>query len=86
MLQDISFRVEAGRSLAVVGATGSGKSTLVDLLVRTYDPDRGAVLLDGVDIRRLPLAELRRAVGFVPQETFLFSETLARERAARRAG
>jgi ATP-binding cassette, subfamily B, multidrug efflux pump len=76
VLQDISFRVEAGRSLAVVGATGAGKSTLVDLLVRTYDPDRGAVLIDGVDLRRLSLAELRRAVGFVPQETFLFSETL----------
>ena len=76
VLQDISFRVEAGRSLAIVGATGSGKSTLVDLLVRAYDPDRGAVLIDGVDLRRLPLAELRRAIGFVPQETFLFSETL----------
>jgi len=76
VLQAISFRVEAGRSLAIVGPTGSGKSTLVDLVVRTYDPDRGAVLLDGVDIRRLPLPELRRAVGFVPQETFLFSETL----------
>jgi ATP-binding cassette subfamily B protein len=76
VLTDISFRVEAGRSLAIVGATGSGKSTLVDLLVRAYDPDAGVVLLDGVDIRRLPLAELRRAVGFVPQETFLFSETL----------
>jgi ATP-binding cassette, subfamily B, multidrug efflux pump len=76
VLQGISFRVEAGRSLAVVGATGSGKSTLVDLLVRTYDPDRGAVLIDGVDLRRLPLAELRRTVGFVPQETFLFSDTL----------
>jgi ATP-binding cassette subfamily B multidrug efflux pump len=76
VLRDISFRVEPGRSLAVVGATGSGKSTLVDLLVRTYDPDRGAVLLDGVDIRRLTLAELREAIGFVPQETFLFSQTL----------
>jgi ATP-binding cassette subfamily B multidrug efflux pump len=76
VLQGISFRVEAGRSLAIVGATGSGKSTLVDLLVRAYDPDRGAVLLDGVDIRRLPLPELRRAIGFVPQETFLFSDTL----------
>ena len=76
VLQGISFRVDAGRSLAVVGATGSGKTTLVDLLVRAYDPDRGAVLLDGVDLRRLPLAELRRAIGFVPQETFLFSETL----------
>ena len=76
VLTDVSFRVEAGRSLAIVGATGSGKSTLVDLLVRAYDPDAGVILLDGVDIRRLPLAELRRAVGFVPQETFLFSETL----------
>jgi ATP-binding cassette subfamily B protein len=76
VLRGISFRVDAGRSLAIVGATGSGKSTLVDLLVRAYDPDAGAVLLDGVDIRRLPLAELRRAIGFVPQETFLFSETL----------
>jgi ATP-binding cassette subfamily B protein len=75
-LQDVSFRVEAGRSLAVVGATGAGKSTLVDLLVRTYDPDRGAVRLDGVDLRELSLEELRRAVGFVPQETFLFGETL----------
>jgi ATP-binding cassette subfamily B protein len=76
VLQGISFRIEAGRSLAVVGATGSGKSTLVDLLVRAYDPDQGAVLLDGVDIRRLSLADLRGAIGFVPQETFLFSETL----------
>jgi len=76
VLQDISFRVEAGRSLAVVGATGAGKSTLVDLLVRAYDPERGTILLDGVDIRRLALAELHRAIGFVPQETFLFSETL----------
>jgi ATP-binding cassette subfamily B protein len=76
VLQTISFRVEPGRSLAIVGATGSGKSTLVDLLVRTYDPDRGAVLLDGVDIRRLSLGELRRSIGFVPQETFLFGETL----------
>jgi ATP-binding cassette, subfamily B, multidrug efflux pump len=76
VLEGISFRIAAGRSLAIVGATGSGKSTLVDLLVRTCDPDEGVILLDGVDIRRLPLAELRRAVGFVPQETFLFSETL----------
>src|SRR4051794_2005432 len=75
-LQDVSFRVEAGRSLAIVGATGSGKSTLVDLLVRTYDPERGVIRIDGLDIRRLPLAILRRAVGFVPQETFLFGETL----------
>ncbi len=76
VLQDISFDLAAGRSLAVVGATGSGKSTLAELIVRAYDPDRGRILLDGVDIRSLDLRELRRAVGFVPQETFLFSETL----------
>ncbi|HET6836880.1 MAG TPA: ABC transporter ATP-binding protein, partial [Gemmatimonadales bacterium] len=78
VLQDVSFRVEPGSSLAIVGPTGSGKSTLVDLLVRAYDPDRGSVLIDGVDIRQLALADLRRAVGFVPQETFLFGETLRR--------
>jgi ATP-binding cassette subfamily B protein len=76
VLQDISAHVPAGATLAIVGATGSGKSTLADLLVRTYDPDRGRILIDGVDIRELPLAELRRTIGFVPQETFLFSETL----------
>jgi ATP-binding cassette subfamily B protein len=76
VLQDLSFKVEAGRSLAIVGATGSGKSTLVDMIVRTYDVTRGAVRIDGIDVSRLELAELRRAVGFVPQETFLFGETL----------
>jgi ATP-binding cassette subfamily B protein len=76
VLKDISFTVPAGRSLAIVGPTGSGKSTLVDLIPRTYDPDRGRILLDGVDVRNLSLEELRHAVGFVPQETFLFSDTL----------
>ncbi|HXI20975.1 MAG TPA: ABC transporter ATP-binding protein, partial [Gemmatimonadales bacterium] len=76
VLQDVSFRVPAGGSLGVVGATGAGKSTLAELVVRTYDPDRGRILLDGVDIRALELADLRRAVGIVPQETFLFSDTL----------
>lgn len=78
VLQDISFKVARGSSLAIVGATGAGKSTLVDLIARIYDPDRGGVLIDGVDIRQLTLEDLRRAVGFVPQETFLFSETLRR--------
>src|SRR6476619_1482578 len=78
VLQEISFSVRPGASLAIVGATGSGKSTLVDLLVRAYDPDRGSVLIDGIDIQRLALEDLRRAVGFVPQETFLFGETLRR--------
>jgi ATP-binding cassette subfamily B multidrug efflux pump len=76
VLQDVSFTVEAGRSLAIVGATGAGKSTLVDMLVRTQDPTRGAIRVVGVDVRQLDLAELRREVGFVPQETFLFGETL----------
>ncbi len=75
-LQDVSFEVPAGRSLAVVGATGSGKSTLVDMVVRAYDPDRGSVRIDGIDVRDLSLQDLRRAVGFVAQETFLFGETL----------
>jgi ATP-binding cassette subfamily B protein len=76
VLQDISFSVPAGGSLAIVGPTGSGKSTLAELLVRIYDPDRGRILIDGVDIRTLDLKELRDAVGFVPQETFLFSDTI----------
>jgi ATP-binding cassette subfamily B multidrug efflux pump len=78
VLQDISFKVAPGSSLAIVGPTGAGKSSLVDLIVRAYDPDRGGVLIDGVDLRQLTLEELRRAVGFVPQETFLFGETLRR--------
>ncbi|MBA3445356.1 MAG: ABC transporter ATP-binding protein [Gemmatimonadales bacterium] len=78
VLQDISFKVEPGSSLAIVGPTGAGKSTLVDLIARTHDPDLGAVLIDGVDLRQLSLPDLRRAVGFVPQETFLFGETLRR--------
>lgn len=76
VLKDISFRVDAGRSLAIVGPTGSGKSTLADLIARTYDPDKGRILLDGIDIRELRPESLRNAVGFVPQETFLFSETI----------
>lgn len=75
-LEDVSFELPAGQALAIVGATGSGKTTLADLIVRAYDPDQGHVMIDGVDIRRLRLADLRHAVGFVPQETFLFSETL----------
>lgn len=76
VLQDISFKVPAGGSLGVVGSTGAGKSTLAELLARTYDPDQGRVLIDGVDLRELSLGELHRAVGVVPQETFLFSDTV----------
>ncbi len=76
VLQGISFDIPAGQVLGIVGATGSGKSTIIELLVRSYDPDRGRILIDGVDVRRLPLAVLRATIGMVPQETFLFSETL----------
>jgi len=76
VLRDVSFSIAPGGALAIVGPTGAGKSTLVELLTRTYDPDRGRLLLDGVDLRRLDVGDLRRAVGFVPQETFLFSQTI----------
>jgi ATP-binding cassette, subfamily B, multidrug efflux pump len=76
VLRDIDLRVPAGHTVAIVGATGSGKSTLVSLLPRLYDPPPGTVFVDGVDVREIPLARLRDAVGFVPQETFLFSETV----------
>lgn len=76
VLHDIDLHVPAGATLAVVGHTGSGKSTLVHLLVRMYDPPPGTVFLDDHDVRGVPLADLRAAIAFVPQETFLFSTTL----------
>jgi ATP-binding cassette subfamily B protein len=76
-LGGVDLRIPAGATLAVVGHTGSGKSTLVNLLPRLFDPTSGAVLLDGIDLRRVDPAELRRQIGFVPQETFLFSATIA---------
>ena len=76
-LNKIDLRILAGTTLAVVGHTGSGKTTLVNLLPRLFDPTGGAVLLDGIDLRRVDPAELRRHIGFVPQETFLFSATIA---------
>ncbi|HMQ34058.1 MAG TPA: ABC transporter ATP-binding protein [Chloroflexaceae bacterium] len=85
MLRGISFHIPAGGSLAIVGATGAGKTTLVNLLARVRDPDEGQVLVDGVDVRALDLGDLRRAVGYVPQETFLFSVPL-RENVAFGAG
>lgn len=76
-LDGVDLRVPAGSTVAIVGHTGSGKSTLVQLIPRLIDPTRGSVFVDGVDVRRLALGELRRQIGFVPQETFLFSATLA---------
>src|SRR5579864_388610 len=76
VLHDISLHIPAGSSLAIVGPTGSGKTTLVSLIPRVYDAEPGAVLIDGRPIREYPLEILRRSIGFVPQETFLFSETI----------
>jgi ATP-binding cassette subfamily B protein len=76
VLRDINLKIPAGSSLAVVGPTGSGKTTLVSLIPRIYDATPGSVLIDGRPVRRYPLEFLRRNIGFVPQETFLFSETV----------
>jgi ATP-binding cassette subfamily B protein len=76
VLRDISLTIPAGSSLAIVGPTGSGKSTLVNLISRMYEAPEGSLLIDGRPVREYPLAVLRRNIGMVPQETFLFSETL----------
>jgi len=77
VLSDVAFSVKAGETVAIVGATGSGKSTLVNLLPRLQNPPRGMVFIDDRDVRDIPLKELRGMIGFVPQEPFLFSDTLA---------
>jgi ATP-binding cassette, subfamily B, multidrug efflux pump len=77
VLHDINFKVEAGSSLAIVGPTGSGKSTLVNLVPRLFDVYQGQLLIDDIDVRDIPLASLRHQIGFVPQETFLFSVPLS---------
>jgi ATP-binding cassette subfamily B protein len=76
VLRDISFTAPAGATLGVVGATASGKSALMDLVPRMYDPQKGEILLDGVSIREVDLSALRREIGYVPQESFLFSDTI----------
>ena len=77
VLRDISFRIEARRTLAVVGSSGSGKSSIVRLLTRLIEPDGGRILLDDVPISGLPLAQWRRAIAVVPQDTVLFNDSLA---------
>jgi ATP-binding cassette, subfamily B, multidrug efflux pump len=77
VLRGVSFRIPAGATVAVVGPTGSGKSTLVQLMVRLHDPTAGKVLVDGVDVARWPLSLLRGTVAPVPQDTFLFSTSIA---------
>lgn len=75
-LKDVSFTLEAGKTLAILGKTGSGKTTLAELVARLYDPTQGKILLDGKPLTEINLNELRTQIGFVPQEAFLFSETL----------
>ncbi len=76
-LKNVSFSLKKGEKLAIIGRTGSGKSTIADLLVRMYDVTEGVILIDGKDIKTLPLDALRQCVGYVPQDVFLFSNSVA---------
>lgn len=76
VLQDVSIEIEPGHMTAIVGPTGAGKTTLINLLMRFYDPDEGAVRVDGIDMRNVKRESLRRQIGVVPQDTFLFSDTI----------
>jgi ATP-binding cassette subfamily B protein len=76
VLRDVSFVAPAGSTIGVVGATGSGKSALMDLIPRLHDPQEGEILIDGIPVRELDLAALRAEIGYVPQESFLFSDTI----------
>lgn len=86
VLKNININVKPGETLAVVGPTGSGKTTLAALLLRLYNPPPGTIFIDGVDIYRIPLEQLRRAIGCVPQDNFLFSKSIARNIAFGRPG
>jgi ATP-binding cassette subfamily B protein len=77
VLRDLSFRIPAGATTALVGPTGSGKSTLISLITRRFDPDAGQVLLDGIPLPKVALAQLRQIMGVVPQEAFVFSDSIA---------
>lgn len=86
VLKDISFTVPAGRTVAIVGDSGSGKSSLIRLLFRLFEPDSGRILLDGTPISELPLASLRQAIAIVPQDTVLFNDTIGNNIAFGRPG
>jgi ATP-binding cassette subfamily B protein len=75
-LKNVSFEVKHGESLAILGSTGSGKSTIANLLCRLYDATEGEILIDGIDIKKYKIATLRRQIGYVPQDVFLFSDSI----------
>jgi ATP-binding cassette, subfamily B, multidrug efflux pump len=75
-LKNINMKISAGKHVAIVGRTGSGKTTLAQLIPRLFDPDEGEIRIDGINIKKIPLLILRKNIGFVPQETFLFSDTI----------
>ncbi|AZR72138.1 multidrug ABC transporter ATP-binding protein [Anoxybacter fermentans] len=77
VLKNINLTIKEGQTLAIVGRTGSGKTTLVNLLLRLFNPERGQIFIDGVDINQIPLETLRQNIGYVPQDNFLFSTTIA---------
>jgi len=77
--KNISFCVEKGESLAIMGDIGSGKSTILELLCRIYDPINGEILIDGLNLKEIGFNELRDSIGYVPQSTFLFSETIEKK-------
>ncbi|HBQ59986.1 MAG TPA: hypothetical protein DD671_10275, partial [Balneolaceae bacterium] len=76
VLENVNLSIQPGENIAIVGRTGSGKSTLVQLIPRLFDPTEGQILLDGIDLKKWSLRKVRDAIGFVPQETFLFSDTI----------
>ncbi len=76
-LKKVSFRIPGGHRIALFGRTGSGKSTVAELMLRMYDPDEGSILIGGIDIRDIPIKTLRKNIGYVPQDVFLFSESVA---------
>jgi ATP-binding cassette subfamily B protein len=76
VLENVSFRIDPGQSLGIVGSVGSGKSSIIGLLPRLYDVSSGSVTIDGIDVRQLSLTDLRAGIAVVPQESFLFSETI----------